>query len=321
MNFLFSFGAGFLGHLMAPRLLYHANQIYHYFDYPKIEINTRIEPVVGNAILAFLSHHLGLKTVIEQSNTNCGISSINLYGITQSGLIPTAGYEYREYYYGTLVSFGIKVIGGERQHDLIYTVFGNYYEDKLENIINSYKSYFYQMKYNRMSVPVFRFEKYWIFEPFIISTTSEILSSGSIGGKYIDKLKQIEIVESITASKVRSVLLHGPPKSGKKYITCLTGEKMERSIYVPDIHLKPLYFLEAVRNVPKHSILLIQNIDIVFTKGFSNDHVNKDTFLGIFDAMQDNVLLIFTTSNITPYQEFTYLFQENRIAHVFNVLE
>ena len=319
MNFIVSFAAGFIGHLVAPRLIYHANQIYHYFDYPKIEINTCNDPISGNAILSFLSHELGLKSVIQQSNIFCGISIINLFGIEQSGLIPTTGYEYREYYYKTLVSFGIKVIGGETQHDLVYIVFGNYFEEKLEEIINSYKANFYQMKYNRMSVPIFKHQNYWILKPIIIGTTTELVVTGTEKFQCIDKLKQIEIAETISKSKFKCVLLHGPQQSGKKYITCIIGEKMGRKIDIPDIKQKPLIFLDSIKSVPKDSIILIQNLDIVFTIGFSNDHVNKDTFLGIFDALSENTLLVFTTANIKPYQEFKYLFQENRISQIFNL--
>jgi len=302
MNFVIAVAGGLIGNIIAPKVKEISNRVYNYFEYPKIEINTREKPIEAMSIFAFL-----VNKVRESKNyDNCGIGSINIYGKNELSVIPTFDFDYREYYYKSLVSFGVRIIRGETMHGFVYEIYGNYFSDRLEQIIDDYKSYFYNFDSPDLIVPAFTFDRYWEFNPKILYSNSEI-----------NYAKVDEIYDFISKKDTKAIMLSGPNGIGKTKTVFQIGYKMKKNIYFINNLIRPQICIDSIRQVAPNSIIIFKNIEEIFTKGLTKDNISIDTLIGVFDFISSNTIIFFCTSDYNKYLPYENLFTENRINQVY----
>jgi len=296
MNFIVGIAGGIIGSYLGPSITEKTNGIYQYFKYPKKQINTIQEPISGMALFSFLINYI---RQAKDYPDKCVIANFNIIGYTEIAVIPLMEYEYNEYYYYSLVSFGVKIIEGTTPDNYVYEVYGNYYHDKLSSIIEEYENIFYKESNNKILIPAFSskisknvskyiYDVHWIFNPICIPNIYK-------------KQFNDEVCEYILKNDAKGIILYGSEDSEIIFTTCLVGKRLQRKIYIPDNFFNPNNFISSIRKVPPNSIIMIKNIDEVFTKGLVKDNVNKDTIMGIFDFIATNVLVVFITNNIKSY--------------------
>jgi len=311
MNFIIPFAGAVLGNIMTPKIIEMKQRLCTYMEYPKIRINTLTDSIQGQAIFTFLVKKL--KNMKAEENiflSSVNICNANIAGNIEMCVVPQKSFEYIEYYYYSLISFGIKIIDGNSQVNFVYEIYGNYYQTPLESIIKEYEDVFYRMEKNILAIPIFRFEETWIFDP---------LSTSTISNGNLSSFKQQEVISYVFENicSIKSILLYGNLHYSKKQTSYFIGEKLRRKIYITNNLLRPGNFIDSIRKVPPDSIILIKYIDDVFPKGITQYNVNADTILGLFDFLAKNVLVIFITNKLDEYQKIPHLFNETRIQKIF----
>ena len=303
MNFVIAVAGGVIGNIISPKVTEMSHRVYNYFDYPRIEINTRDRPIEAMSIFVFL-----VGKIREGKNYDkCGIGNVNLYGKNELSVVPTFDFDYREYYYNSLVSFGVRIIRGETMYSFVYEIYGNYFSDRLEQIIDDYKSYFYNFDSPDLIVPVFTFERYWEFTPKILYSNSDI-----------NYVKADEIYDFIMKKDSKAIMLSGPKGTGKTKLIFQIGYKMKKNIYFINNLIRPQICIDSIRQVAPNSIIIFKNIEEIFTKGLTKDNINIDTLIGAFDFISSNTIIFFCTSDYDKYLPYENLFTENRINQVYH---
>lgn len=303
---LYGVCGGIIGNYIAPSIKTKASNIYAMFQYPSKIIDTKVNPIEGNAIFKFLIAIIDEKQIF----TNTANAMVNLTGFGVNTIVPTEKFEYKEYYYGTLISFGIYITDGTGQHNFVYQIYGRDFEEKLNGIIQNFTVKFYKQINNITLIPLFSYENYWYFNPKIITNTRP---------DHINIVKQREIVENVHGSQYSGILIYGNQDSGKMYTAFLIGLRLKHNIYCINNLLDRDKFIDSIRDIPPNSICLIRNIDEIFSLGLFTNKVNIDTIRGIFDIVAQNVLIIFLTNNKQAYGNITQLFRWDRIAQEYRL--
>jgi len=295
MNFIFGFAGGAIS-----SYFYQSNpisKIGDYFQYPKRIIDAREEPFLNASIIAFLSKK------VSEDNPYTVKKYINLFGNFELKNVPVKGLIYREYYYGLLTYFGIQLISGEEPDGFVWEIYGSYFEQRLDEISKIFQSCFFKPNNYIISLPGYKYDCDWMFNPTFIP--------------YKTSKKNEEIIDFVLTNKCHGILLIGPKNSGKTLIAGKISNRMKSPMYVANNYLKPVDFFDSIRSIPPNSILLIKDIDEVFMVGFHHDKINKDTIIGIFDFINENVIVIFTSSNLEAYESIPFIFGPNRIKQKF----
>ena len=117
-------------------------------------------------------------------------------------------------------------------------------------------------------------------------------------------LKSKELYVELGIPWKRNYLLHGPPGTGKTSLIFALASKFNMNIYI--INLGPKIddsaFMTAIANLPRNTILLLEDVDALFVERKANDSnkslVSFSVILNVLDGMaRKNGLITFMTTN------------------------
>ncbi len=100
----------------------------------------------------------------------------------------------------------------------------------------------------------------------------------------------------------RGYLLHGPPGGGKTSLVVALASMFKRDVYVANASVSSdEHFQSLMASVPEHGVVLIEDVDCIFSEREAKDSMNWLTFSGFINAI-DGVAapqgrLLFMTTN------------------------
>lgn len=102
----------------------------------------------------------------------------------------------------------------------------------------------------------------------------------------------------------RGYLLYGPPGSGKTSLSVALASRFNRDIYVANASVSSDdHFQSLMASVPEHGIVLIEDVDCIFSEREASDSANWLTFSGFINAIDgvsapEGRILFMTTNHL-----------------------
>ena len=116
-------------------------------------------------------------------------------------------------------------------------------------------------------------------------------------------MKHPEVFERIGIAPPKGVLLYGPPGTGKSSLAQAIAAEIKYSICFVNCsdRINDFNFNKLLNTAPKQSIILVEDVDSIFSERKNADKNNQMTFSGFLNAIdgvrsQEGRIIVMTTN-------------------------
>ena len=282
-----------------------------FIEMVRATIKTREHPVIGRAILWFISKK-HKHNIFGPYYSKTEFYSID--GASELYDLPIVDFEYSELSW-LILGLKIKIVSGERPDEYVYEISGTNCEKRLKEIIEEFNNLFYTYfeKEDLIRIPQYKLFRYWDFRPQTIKT-SHIRSY-----KKYQLDTQSGIIERFSNKEIRGIILERQSKIysslQEDYVKYL-AYKMKRPIYEIDTQYLGDEKLIFSSNLPVKyldDLMLLLTIQIIDEKSI--------IFFNTLDYKFGIDLLVNTITDIIPADTFIVFGTKNKDLYKITSME